>query len=226
MPEAYASVEDVRSFGGAFTTSMTDDAIEEVVRLSCQRIDSVTRNHFGKTLITAVLSGDNTPFLKLGTLINYPLVEVQSIHFRENYQKTYDWEASGELIDADTYDVYEDRLSIIRITGDIRSRNKYYDFVWRKDYKNYRVKAYIGWESVPEPIRWVTVLLARETILPGSSRKYMLPLSERFPDGYQVFNRSTVGKDATNTGTRLLGIPYLDDILSPFARNFPLFHRV
>jgi len=225
---AYCEVSHVTDALGGFTlpspsSRWTDNDNREIKRAivnATQTIDTITSQYFGQFTEAIELSGRGESVLWFTPHISIPALSVSKVQYRDTYQKTYDWDASAETIDEDTYDLADDRHSIVRLGAFSASERRTVEGIagyWVKGHKNYRVTATWGRREVPMPIEVVCVLLTRNAIDPGWIKRHENFLRERWPDGYE-YERS--GRFIGNVPT-YTGIDVVDKVLYHFVDDTP-----
>ena len=220
---AYISVSDLTSMGEGFTVpaSWSESEQEDAIIRATQRIDMLTRNHWGSTSLTLDLSGDGDDLLDIRQFTQWPIVSISSILFRAAYDKDFDWAGNGDTIDEDSYVVSRSRHGILRITGDTIRRGGGELPIWIHGHQNYRVAGTFGQNEIPEDLKLACAFLTRELITPGTLNKYEQPIMERFPDGYAVTRRTTSGAVQGDI-RQLTRFTVVNDLLIPYVTDTPL----
>lgn len=221
---AYITATEVTGNGGEFTwpSGWDSDAKKnaEIARAQ-ERIDQVTRDHWEPSTRTLYLSGDATNTLITRKVLRWPIISVTNVYHRSVYAASDNFEAAGELIDEDDYMISDSRRALIRVAPTtVRGGADGVQPIWLAGYHNYRVVGSFGRATTPEGIKLACILLTRELVKPGSSKKYVSFISEKWPDGYEY--RRT-GSDTRGSSRPILtGYPAVDDILYPFVLKIPV----
>ena len=227
---AYCEVSQITTAFGGFTlptpaTQWTDNSNRELHRMivdASQRIDAITGQYFGRMAASLELDGNGTEYLPFGHLLAVPLYSATQLQYREEFTKTYDWDASSEVVDEDSYDIADDRMGLVRIAsgraGNAREGG-WYAGAFTRGRKNYRLSGVFGrYDEVPQNIETACIILCRDTIKPGWAERHEKFLSEKFQDGYSYSRASSVSESTTPIYT---GILVVDAILANYIDDSP-----
>lgn len=209
---AYADAADVAGISSEFSLPAGWDASEvpAVVAAVQERIDQLTRDHWEPSSLDLVLSGDGTTILEFAHVTKWPAISISQVQYREDYDSTDTFDSDGEILDADNYCLSKSRRSLLR------SPNS--SGVWVSGMENYKVAGSFGRTNIPEGIKRLTVLLAREHIKPGYLVEITEPQSEWYPDGYRwIASQNRVGKRTSYTGYSVV-----DDLIEAFINKTPV----
>lgn len=222
---AYCRLADVTGLGSEFTqpAAWTDAEVQTAIVDASQRIDAVTRSHFGETTRGIILGGRSTPLLRLTQVTLWPILTATQVEYREEYAATDDFAANGEVLDDDTYVISDSHRALLRIYPQtLRGGREPLPSgppIWLRGSKNYKVTGTFGRNNVPSGVRQACALLVRERITPGTLAQLEQFEAERFPDGYSYKRR---GGGSSLAPERLTGYPAVDELLAPHVCRIPL----
>lgn len=227
---AYCEVSQITDAFGGFSlpspssqwTQNDNREIHRTIVDASQRIEAITGQYFGQFTDSIELDGNGTDYMPLSHVLSIPLASITTLKFREEFRKTYDWDASAETVDVDTYDVADDGAGLIRI-GSSRVSNARESGgragIFVKGRKNYRVTGtFGGYSEVPQNIETACVLLSRDLIKPGWTERHEKFVTQHFPDGYSYARASNTAQNPTPTYT---GILIVDTLLHAYVDNTP-----
>lgn len=226
--DLYATSSDVQGLGSEYSIPAAYLAnINHVIKRASALVDMQTRSHFGKTPMVLELSGDGTPVLLTSEVTTWPIVSVSEVLEREDYEDTWA-DSSVETIESKYWSISRSRQALLMLgelsSSSTSSRTLSSLTVWTKGHKNYRVTGYFGRKTIPEIIKWATVLLAREAMSPGwiaSNIESGMYQSERFADGYSYVRAVAAPSLKTTHVGSTTGSVFVDAMLVGFAGSRP-----
>lgn len=187
--------------------------LEKAIARAKESIDRATGAIFETVQRSFILNGNDTIYLSLLPMTKLPIVSVQEIMQRDSLGDSFD--VDGTLIESDTYYVDDSRRFIIRPIGDWHSSGG-----WKRGHQNFRVRATIGKDGVPEIVKKAAVLLVREEIQPGYIQAFEQMSSESFADGYS-YARNDARHTPVNAALHTTGHAYVDALLVPLCTRIP-----
>lgn len=213
----YCTKADVTGLADEFSipAGYSDEDVDAIITEMSQWIDAVTGNHWGKTNASFILDGRGTELLRLDQKTSWPIVSLTSIQRRDNYANADDFDANGDTLDLNNYRISNSRRAIQTIEGTTARNALAAPGTFVKGTGNYKVTGVFGQAEVPKSIVFACVLLTRERMSPGASRKFEDMQTERWPDGYSYARRQIIPSESDV----LTGYPAVDRLLGPFRTN-------
>lgn len=201
---AYCAKQDVQGIAGQFEipSGVSDDEVNAQILRASQAIDSFTGQHFGKTKMTMLLDGSGTDLLRTTQRTNWRLVSVDTVRSRESHEDEF---TAANQVASNAFVISASRKALQRIDKE----------KWCRGLSNWQLVAYFGRQNIPENIKAIAALLAREFITPGSLHIYDTFKRERSQDGYE-YERFQPNAP-TPAGARTTGFDQIDKMLSAYV---------
>ena len=222
---AYITDTDVAAPGSEWTWPSGISSAEKtsLIAAAQERINQVTNYRWDTSgSIGIIVSGDGSNLLEIRKVITWPIASVTKVEFRNEYDSTDNFTASGEEIDADEYAISDSKMALVRIAPTtIRGGLDALGAIWISGYRNYKITGTFGVANTPYGIKRAAVMLVREAARPGSTARYTNVVSETFPDGYKYTTAEAVKSAIGTIVPTLTGVRAADIYLKDFVRGVP-----
>jgi len=217
----YATADEVAVEGWSWPSSWTTTMKTNAIQLASDRIDAVTRDKWESATKTIIISGRGTSRLYLGRIISWPILTVTDVYYRDDYDPSDNFVASGELVATTDYYISDSRRALFRAEATfVRSGWDGITPTWIRGHRNYRVRGTFGRSTTPEAIKRACVLLVREEAEPGYTSEFAPMVSEKFADGYQYTQAASGSREVVVS--YLTGFTAVDVLLAPYVSTLPL----
>lgn len=228
---AYCTKADITGLGEEFTIpdAFTDADIDQVIADVTNVINKYTGDNFNLVSQALIFDGPGKHTLHLTRKTPLRLLSITQIQYRDAYKSTDNFDADGSVLNADTYVPYSHYVEryendeVRNSASNVLVTNMFGETIakgaiWLKGSKNYKITGTWGHSSVPKGIKWITVMMARERITPGSTAQYAMKQSERWID----YSYSTPYPGLIPVVT---GIQAVDQILPQYINRVPALRK-